>query len=129
MELDGLLTTLVGAIGAELRTAGVEIGHLKAIGMHGGSFAVANLVSSRLDPELSRASHATTDALHLVLNAQRGVRSGIAAAHSRFRLATPRPSNTTARSTSSASNVFAQETVLTRAVMRKREFSAADRSF
>ncbi len=59
---------------ARLREAfgrmGVEPGHLKVIGLHDGSFGVANLVSSGTQPELSLPSRGRVAEAEVIVNAR-----------------------------------------------------------
>ena len=59
---------------ARLREAfgrmGVEPGHLKVIGLHDGSFGVANLVSSGTQPELSLPSRGQVAEAEVIVNAR-----------------------------------------------------------
>ena len=49
---------------------GVEPGHLKVIGLHDGSFGVANLVSSGTRPELSLPSRGHVAEAEVIVNAR-----------------------------------------------------------
>src|SRR5439155_11711214 len=50
--------------------AGAEVAHLKAIGLHDGSFGVANVVSSLTAPELSLRSRGQVAAADVIVNAR-----------------------------------------------------------
>jgi hypothetical protein len=47
-----------------------EVAHLKAIGLADGAFGVANLVSSKTQPELSLPSHASVPEAEVIVNAR-----------------------------------------------------------
>ena len=49
---------------------GAEAGHLKVIGLHDGSFGVANLVSSGAQPELSLPSRGRVTEAEVIVNAR-----------------------------------------------------------
>jgi Ni2+-binding GTPase involved in maturation of urease and hydrogenase len=68
--LDGLLLDAVKRLGESLRRRGLEVAHLKAIGLIDGAFGVANLVSSRTEPELSLPSHGRTLEADVIVNAR-----------------------------------------------------------
>jgi hypothetical protein len=50
--------------------AGAEVAHLKTIGLWEGAFGVANLVSSRTQPELSLPSRAQCKQAEMIVNAR-----------------------------------------------------------
>lgn len=68
--LDALLVDLVAQLQARLAILSSETAHLKAIGMTDQAYAVANLVSSFTDVELSLPSAATTTSASVVVNAR-----------------------------------------------------------
>ena len=68
--MDRLLLDVVAALQEELRAENAEVAHLKAIGLGEATFGVANLVASKLSPELSLPSKANVRELDLVLNAR-----------------------------------------------------------
>ena len=68
--IDRLLLEVVAALQAKLNTEGGEVAHLKAIGLGGATFGVANLVASKLSPELSLPAKAEVRELDLVVNAR-----------------------------------------------------------
>ncbi len=69
-DLDTLLLQLVTQLGAVFGGSGEEVAHLKAIGLHDGSFGVANLVSSATAPELSLPSRSRVTEAELIVNAR-----------------------------------------------------------
>jgi Ni2+-binding GTPase involved in maturation of urease and hydrogenase len=69
-DLDALLLRLVTGLRACFAETGEEVAHLKAIGLHEGSFGVANLVSSAMAPELSLASRSRVTEAELIVNAR-----------------------------------------------------------
>jgi len=69
-DLDDLVLKLVQGIGAELKDAGLEVAHLKVLGQTLNDAAVANLVGSAVDSELSLASEIKTQAADLLVNAR-----------------------------------------------------------
>jgi G3E family GTPase len=68
--LDGLLLDTVKRLGELLRQRGLEVAHLKAIGLTDGTFGVANLVSSGTAPELSLPSHGRVLEADVIVNAR-----------------------------------------------------------
>ncbi len=66
-ELDGLLLDIIGRLQPNLEG---EVAHLKAIGLGENSFAVANLVSSSTQPELSLPSRGQEKEADLIVNAR-----------------------------------------------------------
>jgi Ni2+-binding GTPase involved in maturation of urease and hydrogenase len=68
--LDALVVDVVSRLRTALASAGGEVAHLKVIGLGGGSFAVANLVSSSTGAELSVPSKASTAEAELTVNAR-----------------------------------------------------------
>jgi G3E family GTPase len=68
--LDAFLLDLVGHLQAALAKLGGEVAHLKAIGLSDVSFGVANLVSSRAQPELSLPARGEVTELDLIVNAR-----------------------------------------------------------
>jgi len=69
-HLDRLLMSLIESLKSAFRESGSETAHLKAIGMHEGYYAVANLVSSFDPVQLSLASNCETVAAEIVINAR-----------------------------------------------------------
>ncbi len=69
-KLDDLLLDLIRGLKERLVKDGLEVAHLKLIGLSPAAFGVANLVSRDLPPELSLASHASTRNVDLVVNAR-----------------------------------------------------------
>jgi G3E family GTPase len=67
---DALLLDVVKRLGELLRQRGLEVAHLKAIGLTDGSFGVANVVSSRSEPELSLPSHGRVQEADVIVNAR-----------------------------------------------------------
>jgi Ni2+-binding GTPase involved in maturation of urease and hydrogenase len=68
--LDGLLLDTVGRLGEALRQRGLEVAHLKAIGLTDGAFAVANVTSTGAEPELSLPSHWRVQEADVIVNAR-----------------------------------------------------------
>ncbi len=69
--LDELLLDLVTRLRQALAAHGAEVAHLKVIGLTGGGFGVANLVSSRSEAELSVPSGRTAaEDFDLIVNAR-----------------------------------------------------------
>ena len=69
-ELDSFLVSLLSRLKADFATISAETAHLKAIGMFEGYYAVANLVSSETEPQLSLPSGCRTSKANLVVNAR-----------------------------------------------------------
>ncbi len=69
-DLDALLMRLVARLSEAFRRMGAEPGHLKVIGLHDGSFGVANLVSSGAQPELSLPSRGRVAEAEVIVNAR-----------------------------------------------------------
>jgi Ni2+-binding GTPase involved in maturation of urease and hydrogenase len=71
VALDDLLLDIVTCLRTALSGRGGEVAHLKVIGLTGGGFGVANLVSSRTDAELSVPSgRQTGEAIDVIVNAR-----------------------------------------------------------
>lgn len=70
LRLDELLLDVVGRLKQRLIQDGLEVAHLKLIGLSPAAFGVANLVSRDLAPELSLPSHTSTREFDLVVNAR-----------------------------------------------------------
>ena len=68
--LDALLLEIVAELRASLARIGAETAHLKTIGLWEGFYAVANLVSSESEPELSLASGCTVRDANVIVNAR-----------------------------------------------------------
>lgn len=68
--LDQLLIECISRLRAALAILGAEVAHLKAIGLGGVSFGVANLISSRTEPELSLPSNDTVVSADVIVNAR-----------------------------------------------------------
>ena len=69
-DLDALLLRVVTELRTVFAGTGGEVAHLKAIGLHEGSFGVANLVSSATQPELSLPSRSRVTEADLIVNAR-----------------------------------------------------------
>ncbi len=69
-DLDNLVLKLVEGIGAELKAADCEVAHLKVLGQTMTDAAVANLVGSAVESELSLASEIKTQAADILVNAR-----------------------------------------------------------
>jgi Ni2+-binding GTPase involved in maturation of urease and hydrogenase len=69
-KLDDLLLDMIRVLKERLVSDGLEVAHLKLIGLSPAAFGVANLVSRDLPPELSLPSHASTRNVDLVVNAR-----------------------------------------------------------
>jgi len=69
-DLDALLLRLTGDLRAAFAGQGVEVGHLKTIGLHEGSFGVANLVSCAVAPELSLPARGRVADVEVIINAR-----------------------------------------------------------
>jgi Ni2+-binding GTPase involved in maturation of urease and hydrogenase len=69
-DLDTLLLRLISQLRANFVDMGVEVAHLKVIGLHDGSFGVANLISSTTEPELSLPSRSRVAETELIVNAR-----------------------------------------------------------
>jgi hypothetical protein len=69
-DLDTFLLEIVSGLRNSLGRLGVEIAHLKAIGLRDGSFGVANLVSSASVPELSVPSGGRVLEADVIVNAR-----------------------------------------------------------
>lgn len=70
VPLDSLLVDVVAGLKSRLVAEGLEVAHLKVIGLSAAAFGVANLVSRDLAPELSLPSHTQTRDVDLVVNAR-----------------------------------------------------------
>jgi Ni2+-binding GTPase involved in maturation of urease and hydrogenase len=70
IDLDALLLDVVGRLRTAFAATPAEVAHLKAIGLEGGAFGVANLVSSASGPELSLPSRARGTTIDLIVNAR-----------------------------------------------------------
>jgi G3E family GTPase len=70
VALDGLLLDVVQRLAAALRQDGLEVAHLKAIGLSEVSFGVANVVSSGTAAELSLPSKANVTEADVIVNAR-----------------------------------------------------------
>ncbi len=70
IDLDAYLVALLSQLKVDFATIPAETAHLKAIGMSEGYYAVANLVSSETDPQLSLASGCQTKQANVVVNAR-----------------------------------------------------------
>ncbi|MDG1873970.1 MAG: GTP-binding protein [Mariniblastus sp.] len=69
-DLDGLVLKLVTGIGGELTDTDCEVAHLKVLGQTMNDAAVANLVGSAVESELSLASEIKTKAADVLVNAR-----------------------------------------------------------
>lgn len=68
--LDELVLQVVQAVAEKLVAAGIEPAHLKVLGQSGDTPAIANLVSSGVESELSLESGARTARAELIVNAR-----------------------------------------------------------
>jgi Ni2+-binding GTPase involved in maturation of urease and hydrogenase len=68
--LDDLLLSIVRQLQSALEGRRAEVAHLKAIGLWEGFFGVANLVSSRTQPELSLPSRSQVREADVIVNAR-----------------------------------------------------------
>ena len=75
-ELDALVLSLVKRIGAALNDSGAETAHLKVLGQTLNDSAIANLVDSEGEAELSMASEIKTLIADLLINARVGTDPG-----------------------------------------------------
>lgn len=69
-SLDDVLMQLISQLHQRLLSSSAEAAHLKVIGLCDGSYAVANLVSNALGPELSLSSSTQTPVASIVVNAR-----------------------------------------------------------
>ena len=69
-SLDEFLLDVIRGLKQRLVADGLEVAHLKVIGLSAAAFGVANLVSRDLPPELSLPSFAQTREVDLVVNAR-----------------------------------------------------------
>ncbi len=69
-DLDLFLLDLIRRLYQRLAASGSETAHLKTIGLVDSSYAVANLVSSFTEPELSLPSNCRVCSAHVVVNAR-----------------------------------------------------------
>jgi hypothetical protein len=70
IELDRLLLDLIGRLREAFAESQAEVAHLKVIGLSGGTFGVANLVSSGTLPELSLPSRERVTTAEVIVNAR-----------------------------------------------------------
>ena len=70
IALDDLLLDIIGRLQTMFTTENVETAHLKAIGSTVGCHAIANLVGSDTNVELSHASNVETDHVAIIINAR-----------------------------------------------------------
>jgi G3E family GTPase len=70
LDVDEFLLAVLSGLGRALEQQGAEVAHLKAIGLGGTTFGVANLVSSASRPELSLPSRSRLRSLELIVNAR-----------------------------------------------------------
>lgn len=68
--LDSFLLDVISGLKKRLVHDGLEVAHLKVIGLSAAAFGVANLVSRDLPPELSLPSHTSSREVDLVVNAR-----------------------------------------------------------
>ncbi|MBS0206291.1 MAG: cobalamin biosynthesis protein P47K [Planctomycetes bacterium] len=68
--LDQFLVDVIAGLKERLVEDGLEVAHLKVIGLSAAAFGVANLVSRDLPPELSLPSHTKARDVDLVVNAR-----------------------------------------------------------
>ena len=69
-SMDKFLMSIISELKQHLVPAGLEVAHLKVIGLSAVAFGVANLVSRDLAPELSLPSHTQTRNFDLIVNAR-----------------------------------------------------------
>ncbi len=69
-KLDDLLLLIIAKLWEAFGRLEGEVAHIKAIGIHGGSFGVANLVSSASEPELSLPSRGLVSEAEVIVNAR-----------------------------------------------------------
>jgi hypothetical protein len=69
-DLDALLVRSTTLLREAFAVEGVEAGHLKTIGLHQGTFGVANLVSCRQAPELSLPARNRLTEAEVIVNAR-----------------------------------------------------------
>ena len=69
-ELDAFLLSLLTTLKTDFAESSAETAHLKAIGMSEGYYAVANLVSSETEPQLSLSSGCHASRANIVVNAR-----------------------------------------------------------
>lgn len=69
-DLDKLVLELVAGIGSRLKDAGAEVAHLKVMGQTLNDSAIANMVSSSTESELSLASEIKAASADLLVNAR-----------------------------------------------------------
>jgi G3E family GTPase len=69
-DLDALLLEIVSHLRQALQQLGLEVAHLKAIGLRDVSFGVANLVSCGTEPELSLPSRGRVAEADVIVNAR-----------------------------------------------------------
>jgi len=70
VNLDNLLLQIIAGLREAFAERDGEVAHLKTIGLHGGSFGVANLVSSAGQPEISLPSRGTVTEAEVIVNAR-----------------------------------------------------------
>ena len=70
IDLDAFLLSLLNQLKEDFAIIGAETAHLKVIGMSDGYYAVANLVSSDTEPQLSLSTGCQTRQANLVVNAR-----------------------------------------------------------
>jgi G3E family GTPase len=69
-SLDNVLLEIIAELRRKLARDGLEVAHLKVIGLADGQYGVANLVSSQAEPELSLPSHARIMEADVIINAR-----------------------------------------------------------
>jgi len=70
VNLDNLLLQIIAGLREAFAERDGEVAHLKTIGLHGGSFGVANLVCSAGQPEISLPSRGTVTEAEVIVNAR-----------------------------------------------------------
>lgn len=70
LNLDNLLLKIIARLRESFTEQGGEVAHLKTIGIHGGSFGVANLVASAVEPEMSLPSRGMVSEAEVIVNAR-----------------------------------------------------------
>jgi G3E family GTPase len=86
--LDVLLVEMVEKLQQAVAAEGAEVAHLKAIGLWEGYFGVANLVSSKLKPELSLPSKCSVTEADVIVNARVAIDPAVLQEHVRRTLET-----------------------------------------
>lgn len=77
VDIDRFLLDLLGGVRERLSRLSAEVNHLKAIAIHAGEFAVANLISTNSEPELSQPANRELKSVQLIVNARVACPPGI----------------------------------------------------